>query len=362
MSINILIILQNFFYFFIAIIGLNSAIVIHEFGHWVFCKIFGISTPVFSVGVGPTIIQKKIGETNFVLAAIPLGGFVEIFTDEENRSTPKNFYSLSYLKKMTILLGGIFFNILSVFFVFFIMFQFWGAPEATIKSIKIESVENNSICKEKIYAKDVLIGVEDILFDQKAVSLVDFRDLIINKKGSTINFLVQSGKDVDEVKKVEIDIPSSDLASGILGLNLQPDVNYSFLKNNNNFLQNILLALTTVWTHITAVTSSFKTIFLMKNFTALSGPVMILKESSRSAAKGLVGFILFLCMISINVAILNFLPLGVLDGGRLFTVTIEAIARRPLHYLTLIINIASIILLGGLTLMLTIKEIWQLVR
>ena len=61
-----------------ALIGFGLLIAVHEFGHFIFCKIFKIHTPTFSIGMGPKIFQKQIGETNFVLSAFPLGGYVEI--------------------------------------------------------------------------------------------------------------------------------------------------------------------------------------------------------------------------------------------------------------------------------------------
>ena len=69
---------QKLFFSFVGILGMGFLIGFHELGHFVFCKIFKIGTPTFSIGFGPKIYSKKIGGTNFTLSAIPLGGFVEI--------------------------------------------------------------------------------------------------------------------------------------------------------------------------------------------------------------------------------------------------------------------------------------------
>ena len=73
----------KFLPFLYALIGFGLLITIHEFGHFLFCKMFKIHTPTFSIGMGPTIYKRKIWETNFRLAIIPIGGYVEISTTGE---------------------------------------------------------------------------------------------------------------------------------------------------------------------------------------------------------------------------------------------------------------------------------------
>lgn len=99
----------------IALVGLTAVIAIHELGHWSFCKLFGVYTPRFSIGFGPTLLKKEIAQTEFVLAAIPLGGYVSIAgvdTTTPEWLLPYSFISKPYWQKALILLGGILFNIL----------------------------------------------------------------------------------------------------------------------------------------------------------------------------------------------------------------------------------------------------------
>ena len=102
--------------FGVAIAGLGFLIAIHEMGHFLFAKLFGISTPTFSIGFGPQLISKKIGETTFSLSAIPLGGYVEIAglaevgqgeQGEAGRTDKRSFASKPYWQKMLVMLGGI---------------------------------------------------------------------------------------------------------------------------------------------------------------------------------------------------------------------------------------------------------------
>lgn len=94
----------------IGLLGLSFVIVIHEFGHFIACKLFGITTPVFSIGFGPRIFGMRIGTTLFQIAAFPFGGYVRIAT--------KQLAAQPYAVKALILLAGIAINILFAYLVF----------------------------------------------------------------------------------------------------------------------------------------------------------------------------------------------------------------------------------------------------
>lgn len=121
----------------VALIGINLVITVHEFGHWSMCHLFGVETPTFSIGFGPTLLEKKIGDTNFILALLPLGGYVEI---AGMRQAPvgkeaSSFITQPFGHKVLIMLGGIIFNILFAL----IVFMFVGfAPKIPPKTFELE--------------------------------------------------------------------------------------------------------------------------------------------------------------------------------------------------------------------------------
>ena len=104
----------------IGLLGINIVIAVHEAGHWTMAHLFGVETPEFSIGFGPKLLTKKIGTTDFVLAALPLGGFVEIegMRHAEPGKEAVSFVTQPFKHKVLILLGGILFNILFAFLVF----------------------------------------------------------------------------------------------------------------------------------------------------------------------------------------------------------------------------------------------------
>lgn len=97
-----------------ALLGISSIIIIHELGHWSFCKLFGVSVPEFSIGLGPRIFETRLAGTRFSLSLLLLGGYVDILGFRE---PIKGFESISFAtkpfyQKTLILLGGIIFNFL----------------------------------------------------------------------------------------------------------------------------------------------------------------------------------------------------------------------------------------------------------
>ena len=120
------------------IIGIAFLIFIHECGHFIMCKIFGVRTPSFSIGFGPKLLTKKIGDTEFSISAIPFGGYVEIagnaeigqgdqkeaFARDEGSFAVRPFY-----QKFCIMIGGILFNLLFAYLVLIFVFAA-GLPKS----------------------------------------------------------------------------------------------------------------------------------------------------------------------------------------------------------------------------------------
>ena len=353
------IILTKIIPLFTAVIGFGSVIFIHEFGHFIFCKIFGINTPTFSIGWGPSILNFNFWGTNFQIAPLPVGGYCEIDTDEEDRTRPGNFHSIGYLKKMLIILGGIFFNLAGAFGVYTYMYNVSGMPSNKITCLVVKGVSNNGAAFNHLFIDDQILGIEKSAFEENPLTYSDFQKTVAAYKGKELKLLVKRDPET-EASWINIAIPSSDKTQGILGINLQPEM-LQTLEETTNFK----MALTKAWTKITLqITTMASNIFNLlvkeKNLDGMAGPVMILSESFKIAATDFLQFLLFMSFMSINLALLNFLPLGVLDGGRALTVTLETIVGRPLTNLAIILQVVSIAILGSLFFYLTAKELYSL--
>ena len=188
--------IKNALFIFVGIIGIGFLIGFHEFGHFIFCKIFKISTPSFSIGMGPQLIKRKIGETTFSISAIPLGGYVEIAgmaevgqgdQKEAGRRDRYSFASKPYYQKLLVLSGGILFNLIFAYIVFIALFMF-GMPKTPI-----------------LFPEDVPAVIETI----RPGSAAEKYQLKVNDKITAINN--QSINSVTELNKKLQELPDQNI-------------------------------------------------------------------------------------------------------------------------------------------------------
>jgi len=199
--------------FFFALAGFGLLITIHEFGHFLFCKLFGIHTPTFSIGMGPTLFKRKIGDTNFRLAAIPIGGYVEIAGMAEvgqggqaqaHDKGPRSFGAKPYWQKFFVLTGGILFNMLFAYSVFIALY-FIGMPVRE----KIDLIVKKPGTSQAWVVGDKILSVNNqpLKQDPKELfpALAKIAAQLAEKPKKDVKILVQRGG-----KKLNISIPWED--------------------------------------------------------------------------------------------------------------------------------------------------------
>ncbi|MCF7899053.1 site-2 protease family protein [Candidatus Babeliales bacterium] len=353
------------------IIGFGLLITIHEFGHFIFCKIFGVYTPTFSLGMGPKILEKKIGTTNFRLSAIPLGGYVEIAglaevggqgEQEHSKLTGgQSFESKPYWQKAIILLGGVLFNLLFAY-IFFSIIYFYGVPKQKADLIINTKIEKTIQKKFNIAPEDKIISIDNQNLSSDPKKLIPVLQKYFLKKFT--------GADI---------IPLTVLRNN---KNIKLNLNFKSEKEQDEFLGSLQLKTTPIegqyekhslfgaigkgiqvtngW--IFNIIYGIKCLITERTLKGVGGPVMILSKTFETAQKGFLPLLIFLCIISINLAVLNILPIGALDGGQFLFVSVEAIIRRPIpETIKLVINIGSWILILGLVLYLSYKDLMAII-
>jgi len=347
-----------------ALIGFGALIAIHEFGHFLFCKLFGIHTPTFSIGFGPELFRRKIGTTNFRLALIPLGGYVEIAGLEEvgqgEQKSAKtegdlSFSAKPYWQKFLVLSGGVIFNLLFAYIVFCGLLMI-GSP-------KPHAITVTNIIKESAAAKGGLLPGDGIIQINNK-KLINVEDELIENSFQTLLQEIQANPNKgvnltirrkNEIKELEVVLGSKDVDGetiGSLGTELRPPL------TKLPFLKAIKQGITTTNRWIYNIIQGIKHLITRRTLEGAGGPVMILAYSFTSAQHGFVSLLTFLALISINLALINVLPIGALDGGKLLFVTIEAIIRRKIPDLVRnIIDGGSLLLFISLFVFLTYKDI-----
>jgi regulator of sigma E protease len=321
--------MENLLYSIIAaVVGLGVLIVFHEFGHFLLAKLSGVGVLTFSVGFGPKLWVKKKGETEYALSAFPLGGYVKMVGEDPEEEVKavdleRSFAHKSLLKRTAIVAAGPGFNLLLAVFLLMIVFLFYGVP---VLSNLIGAVEPESPAAQAGLEK----GDRIVAVDGQAVTAWDdvsskikqsagrSLDLRVQRSGEELAMTVQPRK--REVKNIFGEL-KEDWMIGI-GSQVSIEKGDPGLAISKAFVQ------TYEYSKLTLI-GLYKMITREVSPRNLGGPILIAQMAGQQAQEGIGSFLAFLAVLSINLGVLNLLPVPVLDGGHLFFFAVEAIIGRP---------------------------------
>jgi len=312
------------------VVVLGVLIFFHEFGHFLIARLFGVGVEKFSLGFGPRLIGKKIGRTDYRISAIPLGGYVKMVGEEPDADVAPADIAISFthkhvLKRMCIVAAGPFFNILLAVIIFFSIFLISGL---FILKASVGEVREGS----PAFAAGLKTGDEITAIDGTRVSnWNDMTETIGASNGKTLKINVKrAGRDLvfqitpelipaknifgEDIKRYIIGISSSG-EFYTQKLNLFQAMAESF-RQTYNIIELMVVILGKL---ITGVIST----------DTIGGPIMIAKMAGDQAKSGIENLIFFIALISVNLAIINLLPIPILDGGHLLFFFIEAVKGHP---------------------------------
>src|SRR3990167_2637578 len=368
--ISLMNIIQTAWFLILGILGLGFLIGFHELGHFLFCKLFRIKTPSFSIGMGPKIFSRQIGDTKFSLSAIPLGGYVEIAGLEEmgqgeqkesSRNDELSFNRKPYYQKLLVLTGGILFNLIFAYFAFIFLFMAgipkvpFLFPEEQPVVIK-ETLEHSAAQIAGLQSGDKITKVLYAQCNQHKEEIInnipEFQSVLQNLKDMDVTLLVERDHQLKDINlKVEAD--------GQIGIKF--DLGDIIILPKQSFFESIKSGVKATNHTIAKTFMAFASIFKGKNLKSLGGPLAIISQAIESAKRGFKIFLVLLAFISVNLAVLNLIPLPILDGGQILFTTIETVLRRQLSdKLKNIVQIACWIFIIGLMLLLTVWDIKRL--
>lgn len=329
----------------IVFIGLSLLIILHELGHFWAAKYFNILVEEFGFGFPPRILKKKIGETLYSLNLLPLGGYVKLhgeFQNLENGNAepdPRSFIGQKLGRRAVVLVAGCLMNLLAGWLI--VSSIFWiGSPAI----VMIETVSaNGPAAAAGIQAGDLVKWEGEIK---------GFIDFINNNRGRKLDLdLVREGRPlvVSVVPRVE-DVNGE----GPLGVTIRGGG-----VARQGFFSGLASGLLTSLSIIAAIVAGIYQIFVTPQ--NIVGPVGIFSVASGMGEMGLVYLLQMLGLISLNLAVLNMLPIPALDGGRLLFIIIEKIRGKAFSpKLELAANGWGFALLISLLLLVTFKDIASL--
>lgn len=311
-----------------AVVGLGVLIVFHEFGHFLLAKLSGVGVLTFSVGFGPKLWVKKKGETEYALSAFPLGGYVKMVgedPDEEVNAVDveRSFAHKSLLTRTAIVAAGPGFNLLLAVFLLMLVFLFYGVP---VLSNLVGAVEPESPAAQAgIQKGDRIVAVDG----QAVTAWEDLSSAIKRSAGQTLAVRVQRGGQelpitVQPRKKEVKNIFGELKEDWMIGIGSQVSIE----KGDPGLAISKAFVQTYEYSKLTLV-GLYKMITREVSPRNLGGPILIAQLAGQQAQEGIGSFLAFLAVLSINLGVLNLLPVPVLDGGHLFFFAVEAIIGRP---------------------------------
>ena len=314
------------------IIVLGVLIFFHEFGHFLIARLFGVGVEKFSLGFGPRLIGKKIGRTDYRISAIPLGGYVKMIGEEPDADVSPEDIAISFthkhvIKRMCIVAAGPIFNILLAVIIFFGIFWVSGAMilKPSVGAVREGSPAFNAGLQEG----DLITAI-----DGEVVSnWEDMTKIIGASNGKPLEITVQRA-DSQRVFHITPElVPAKnlfgeDIKRFIIGISASGDV----YTRDLNIFQALVESLKQTYTIV-----ELMVIIIGKLITGdisadtIGGPIMIAKMAGDQAKAGIGNLIFFIALISVNLAIINLVPIPILDGGHLLFFLIELIKGKPVN-------------------------------
>ena len=312
------------------VVVLGVLIFFHEFGHFLVARLFGVGVEKFSLGFGPRLIGKKVGITDYRISAIPLGGYVKMVGEEPDaeidpEDIPFSFTHKHVAKRMLIVAAGPVFNILLAVIIFFGIFFTSGT---FVLKPSVGSVKQGSPAFAAGLEKGDLITA----INESAINSWDEMAEIINaSKGQKIKLAVRRGESTQKFSLAPEQVTTKnifgeDVQRYIIGITASGETYSKELNLFQAFSESMIQ---------TYRVTELMVVIIAKLITGdistdtLGGPIMIAQMAGDSAKAGIGSLISFIALISVNLAIINLLPIPVLDGGHLLFFSIEAVKGRP---------------------------------
>ncbi|MBI2010005.1 MAG: site-2 protease family protein [Candidatus Chisholmbacteria bacterium] len=358
--------------FLIFLIVLSLLVMVHELGHFISAKKSGILIEEFGFGLPPRIWGKKIGETIYSLNLLPIGGFVKLFGEEQHEvqnvqevqkvqevGVERAFFQKPRGVRAVILTAGVAMNFLLGVLLFSIIYSISGVPAETDEVRIVEVVPGSPAAEMGLTAGEEVYSVNG----EEVISTNQFVTLISEKAGKELELLVgepdlQAYGRIVTVTPRE-NPPEGEGALGVVVSNVQL-THYPFWQ----------MPFRGAWFGLQEAFAWGMTIigglFVMVRdllFAGVvpqdvAGPVGIFQLTGTVAQAGILPLLQFVGVLSVNLAVLNLLPLPALDGGRLAFLGFEALTGRRVHArVEQWVHAAGMALLLFLMLLVTLNDV-----
>lgn len=335
-------------YILLAILLFGALVALHEFGHFITAKMSGVRVNEFSIGMGPAIIKKQFGETLYSLRILPFGGFCAMEGEDEKSDDPRAFGNAKISRRILIVVAGSFMNLLVGFLVLSLVF----APEKEWYTPTVESVP----LSEDAGANTLQSG--DIIKSVNGYNVYIYNDIFMGLDRNK-----EEGKhDVEVIRNGE-KIMLSDLGLGYgqkddgrEGITFKIEKT-SFGRKTKFVLQNgfnlVRLVYVGLFDFVTGRVSA----------DGVAGPIGIGQIMVETAKTSMASLWYLFAFISINLGLMNLLPIPALDGGRFVFLIFELVFGKPVpRKFEGYVHLVGIVVLLLLMALITLNDVFKLVK
>ncbi len=343
---------------------LCGIVTIHEFGHFIFAKLFGVYCHEFSIGMGPLVYSHKFKETTLSLRALPIGGFVAMAGDNDNQLETKVDVEVPFertlpgihpLKRIIVMLAGILMNFILALVIIAVIFLSYGYTSVVDNTVISEVNAGLPAQKAGLRAGD---EIKEIVFENgysfKPSSFSEISSFMAAYEGGEITVYVN--RDNEELSFSLL--PQYDQAEDryLIGI-----VSGEYQIEEVNLLNCWSYSASYLWMMMRLTFMTLAGLLRGVGLDNVSGPVGIYNVTSQAVSYGATSYFSLVALLSLNVGIFNALPLPVMDGGRVLITIIEVITGHSINKkFENIIMTASVIILLGLMIIVTFKDVIKL--
>ena len=341
---------ENIFWIFIALLGFGLLITVHEAGHCLAAKRGGVQVNEFWIGMGPKLVSHKFGETTYCLCLLPIGGACVMEGEDADSENPRAFGNASRWTRFCVLVAGVCMNFLL------------GLVILLCATVQVKQVAAPVI--GAFYDGFTQEGEDGLMVGDRLLSIDGYHVFTGSDVSEALRRGAADGK-FDFVlrrdgRRVRIDglaLPNDvDLGEGRKGYGLSLAV--ETLTPLTRLRYGALLAVNDarlVWHSLGDLVTG------AVGVDQLSGPVGVVAVTAQTARRGFTPFWLLMAFISINLGVMNLLPIPGLDGGRLLFLIVETVRRKPLDArVEGYVNLAGLAALFALILYVTGQDVMRL--
>ena len=343
---------------FATIILLGVVIFIHELGHFIAAKIGKVKVEKFSIGFPPTIISKRFGETEYAIGAIPFGGYVRMAGEKPDSTDlipePGDLSGKPVLTRAFIIAAGPIMNIALAFFLFWAVLSFHGTGYISDAPVIGGIIPDSPADTAGLVENDTVLSVNDI----EVSSWGQIAEIVHPRPGEETAFMIKRADSVFAInitpimREVATDTGKTEM--GLIGI--QPTVFFEPMGPLRGIFPSVLLlgdVFAAIWQFVTKALSTGL------EEGDVGGPVLIAKMAGASAQSGWAAFLFFMAALSVNLGILNLIPIPVLDGGHLAFLFIETLRRKPVSFkFRLVAQQVGFLIIIALMIYVTVNDIF----